>query len=161
MKRALLGASLCVALVAGSYVVAKECASCNESAYMNVQFEQMFRCQGNAEQVKKVYKQLIDKAIRTSKDKKVVAARREVYKAAKNLQKTAQENFVMTAEERKYVACLVKALQKQNAMGLREDLSEEEKAAVLAYQLEVMELAQYPEILKEMFEQEVELFQQS
>lgn len=162
MKRALFQAALCAVVSCGSYVKAEECTSCKGTEFFNSQFEQVFNRQKRADSLKTSYKNLVNRIVATIEDKEVIAARGELYKAAKKVVNVAQKRLQLTPEDIVQVLCLGEACKKYNAMGA-ESLTEEEAVLIEAVQLMAVELVEeYPaDRLEKMFDREVELFNQN
>lgn len=161
MKRVLFQAVLCIAFVGNGYVKAEECVSCKGTECFTNQFEQMLKRQKKADNLKTSYKNLVNRAVATLEDKEVVAARGELYKAAKKVVAVAQKKFILTPEELAQVKRLGEVLAKQK--DATQELTEEEEAIIEVFQLMVLELAQeYPaEKVQKMADREVELFKQN
>jgi hypothetical protein len=162
MKRVLFQAALCAVVLCGSYVKAEECTSCKGAEFFNSQFEQVLKRQKRAENLKNIYRNLVSRVVATIEDKEVVAARGELYKAAKKVVKVARKRLQLTPEDIAQVLCLGEACKKYHAMGA-ESLTEEESVLFEAVQLMAVELEQeYPaDRLERMFDREVELFNQN
>lgn len=162
MKRVLFQTALCAVMLCGSYVKAEECTSCKGTECFNAQFEQMLKRQKKAASLKKSYKNFVNRVMATVEDKEVVAARGELYKAARKVVNVAQKHLQLTPEDIVQVLCLGEACKKYNVTGV-DSLTEEEAVLLEALQSVAAELVQeYPvDRLQRMFDREVELFNQN
>ena len=162
MKRVLFQTALCAVVLCVSSVKAEECTSCKGTECFNAQFEQILKRQKKADSLKKTYKNLVNRVVATFEDKEVIAARGELYKAAKKVVNVAQKRLQLTPEDIVQVLCLGEACKKYNVTGV-ESLTEEEAVLLEAIQSVAVDLVQeYPaDRLQRMFDREVELFNQN